>query len=151
MPCLYLCSICQVPDRFKQLADHTLCRFHVGQHILHSVGCAVFAVSVAVQPQIGFRICIKTFVILFHVVDQTFKAASLHSGRKEEILSGRSELGKLKDDDILVLMLLCIHMPSVCLCTLYDFFYNLVYRSHGYWCLCQPWHSVDCTTAGGLF
>lgn len=49
-PCLYLCSTCQVPDRFKQLTDHTFCRFHVGQHILHSVGCAVFAVSVAVQP-----------------------------------------------------------------------------------------------------
>lgn len=82
--------------------------------------------SVDVQPQIGFRICIKALVILFHVSDQTFKAVSLHRGRKEEILSGRSELGKLKDDDILVLMLLRIHMPAVCLCTLDDFFYNLV-------------------------
>ena len=38
------------PDRFKQLTDHTLRRFHVGQYILHSVRCAIFAVSVTVQP-----------------------------------------------------------------------------------------------------
>ena len=59
---------------------------HIRNNLLDVVGCAIFAVSIASYPQIGFIIRVKALEVLFYVINEGVNVLVLHLGIEIEIL-----------------------------------------------------------------